>query len=263
MDSSGKPNYLFHLRVTSFFHFGLVLATSNSILDYNNLVYTNCANNKTHENPTSSLSPALSSLFQELVAQSSNSKFFQTYVGDEKNAISGLFQCRGDISNLECHNCVRSLPDMSNTLCGDKIPARVQLSACYLRYENEDKQGGASTSRLESLHNSCSERRATWSGFEELKVQALAELLGCATSSDNKGFCEMKYEDMHVMAECEGTLEACECGECVSNAVEVAQDECRDSVSGQIYVDHCFLSYSYGSYGTPSNKNRGPLRLQL
>ncbi|KAK3012012.1 hypothetical protein RJ639_011143 [Escallonia herrerae] len=66
----------------------------------------------------------------------------------------------------------------------------------------------------------------------------------------------MKYEDMHVMAECEGTLGACECGECVSNAVEVAQDECTDSVSGQIYVDHCFLSYSYGSYWTRSNKNR-------
>ena len=72
-------------------------------------------------------------------------------------------------------------------------------------------------------------------------------VIGCV-GSNSDGFCEKKVEGMKVMAQCEGKMRGYKCGECVSNAVEVAKEECRDSVSAQIYVEGCFLSYSYDYY---------------
>ncbi|KAD4583992.1 hypothetical protein E3N88_21593 [Mikania micrantha] len=49
---------------------------------------------------------------------------------------------------------------------------------------------------------------------------------------------------MYAMGQCVGSLEECECGACVSNAFQVAQDECWGSDSGEVYLQNCFISYS-------------------
>ncbi|CAK9183164.1 unnamed protein product [Ilex paraguariensis] len=197
-------------RVMLFLCFGLLLpAVNTSPEDYNHFVYKHCAN-QTFTDTTSSVPPILSSLFQELVLQSSKFKFFETNVGDDQTAILGRFQCRGDISNDECHNCVNSLPKTSNSWCGYSVRARVQLSGCYIHYEAD----GTETSRLQLFHNTCSESSATSSGFQELRDEAFAALESCVMNGN--GFCDMNYESVHVTAQCEGNLGACDCEQCVS-----------------------------------------------
>lgn len=92
-------------------------------------------------------------------------------------------------------------------------------------------------------------------GFEEMRKAAFGVLESGVVSGD--GFCKTNYELMEVMAQCEGGLGGCECGECVSSAVEIAEGECSGSVSGEIYLAECFLSFAYHPEELhPGNCNR-------
>ncbi|KAM7526682.1 hypothetical protein LguiA_016584 [Lonicera macranthoides] len=250
MDSSTKPSFLLSITLFAFLCFKptLAVAAANSTLNYTNLIYNHCPN-QTPTIPTS----ILSSLFQQLIAQSSQLKFFETIVHHENTAISGLFQCRGDLNFQDCNNCVNRVGKLSNSLCGNTVPARIQLSGCYIRYE---ANSGAVKSRFELLHKNCGESEE-YGGFTEKRDVGFEEVIGCV-GSNSDGFCEKKVEGMKVMAQCEEKMRGCECGECVSNAVEVAKEECRDSVSAQIYVEGCFLSYSYDYYSHGEHQKEHP-----
>lgn len=238
MDSSRNPS-IFQVLIPCFV---LILhSVSALIIDNQKLVYSQCPN-QTSPNP--SHFPLLSNLFQEFIAQSSKSRFFETIVADEKTAISGTFQCRNDLSPDECRSCVSKFPVMSTDACGKNIPARIQLSGCYAHYQ-EEEDGAETNSRPDQLlHMACSKHKIKRSGFEEMKYAAFAALESGVISGN--GFCEMTYESIHVVAQCADSLGKCDCGECVNNAVQIAgEDECRYSVSGEIYLDSCFISYDY------------------
>lgn len=214
--------------------------TSN--LDYKQLVYNHCDNQTSTDHHNESISSVLSDFFQELSEQSSKSKFFATSAGNDKVAVSGLFQCRGDLRNNDCYNCVNKLPEVSNSLCGQSLPARVQLSGCRIHYQAD----GVQTSRLQLLHKACTGKKGS-SGFQERRDAAFAAIKDCILSG--QGFCDEVYESIHVMAQCDGNLGTCDCGECVGTALQIAQEECGYSVSGEIYLDTCFISYGYERNG--------------
>ncbi|XP_019196606.1 PREDICTED: cysteine-rich repeat secretory protein 3-like [Ipomoea nil] len=258
--SSSYPylcNYYLLLNVSLWF--GFIFAETNNY----SLVFTRCPNQTSSAaSPPLLPSPLLSSLFQELVDKSSETSFFHTYVGDDTTAISGRFQCRRDISNRDCHACVNQLPGFSAAFCGQTVPARVQLSGCYLHYEAEELMGADQTSApFQLLHSACSQKRAD-ERSRQLRYQVLAELERCVMNGEienreelERGFCKLRYESMHGVAQCAGNLGHCECGECVNMAAQMALDECGYSASGEIYMDRCFVSYKY-DHGSGSSNGR-------
>lgn len=88
-----------------------------------------------------------------------------------------------------------------------------------------------------------------------MRDHAFAELESGVVEGNHEGFYEGDYgEKMHAMAQCQGDLlgeNERDCGECVRNAVRLAREECGESISGQVYMDGCFMSYSYYPYGIP------------
>ncbi|KDP23729.1 hypothetical protein JCGZ_23562 [Jatropha curcas] len=245
MDSILKP-----IPLVTFILFLTFIKASSLDYYYTSLVYTKCAN-QTHE--ATSHSQVLSSLFQELSAQSSRSKFFKTTSGDEKVGISGLFQCRGDLSNNDCHNCVNKIPELSNSTCKKAVAARLQLNGCYFYYETDGFGDEIATTERELLHEKCSEKKAVSGGFLEVRDAALLAMENGEMIND-KGFYEMDYEFVHVIVQCENDyLGGCDCIECIGNAVEIVKEDCGSSFSGQVYLDKCFLSYSYHPDGKQSN----------
>ncbi|KAL0283997.1 UNVERIFIED_CONTAM: Plasmodesmata-located protein 4 [Sesamum angustifolium] len=236
--------------------FVLILQSVNSTLiidGHHKLIYNQCSNQSTSLNPYRS--SLLSGLFQEFIAQSSQSRFFQTIVADDETAISGRFQCRNDLTPEECRSCVSNFQALSEDLCGKNLPARIQLSGCYVHYQEEDgAEADPGTDRV--LHQACSKHRVKKNGYEEMKYAALAALDSCVVSGN--GFCETTYEAIHVVGQCAGSLRACDCGACVDSAARIAEDECRYSVSGEIYLDGCFVSYEYnGGHGFGSYSFEG------
>ncbi|XVF57070.1 hypothetical protein PTKIN_Ptkin06aG0174100 [Pterospermum kingtungense] len=253
MDSNFKQLSLLSQTLTLLaFSQILILPNAETSSEYSTLIYKNCTS-QTFTDSTRSHTEALSSFYQELITKSSHKKFYKTTTGDENNGISGLFQCRGDLSNNECYKCITSLPEMSNTLCNKAVSARIQLHGCYVHYEAD--QFTEESSKYELLHKICDEKKAVALGFEEVRDAAFAAVESGVVDGD--GYYKENYELLQVIAQCEGDLGPCDCGTCVGTAVQIAQEECGTSLSGQIYMDHCFVGYGYYPDGIPDKINQG------
>ncbi|KAK7278213.1 hypothetical protein RJT34_23238 [Clitoria ternatea] len=225
----------------------LFLPSSIPVSDYSTLVYKSCASQTFNDPLSQSYSQTLNSLFQQLIAQSSQHKFYKTIEPvNDVTTISGLFQCRYDISNEDCFGCVNTLPHMSNTLCSDSISARVQLHGCYIQYTTEElpeTTGPESKSNSNLLHKECGQQVVDYVKFKELLEEAFVALQSGVVNSNR--YYSMNYESVQLMAQCEGDSDPCDCSNCVSDAVQVAKDECGTSLSAEIYLDKCFMSYIY------------------
>ncbi|KAE9455514.1 hypothetical protein C3L33_12578, partial [Rhododendron williamsianum] len=217
---------------------------SESAPDYSTLVYKGCARQSISD-PSGVYSQALSALFGSLISQSSKANFFKSTTGSGQTTISGIFQCRGDLSNVDCYNCVSKLPILIDKLCGSPIAARIQLLGCYLHYE---VSGFTQISGMEMLFKSCSGKSGGGNGFGESRDTAFSALV---SGMGNGLFYTTSFQSVFVLGQCEGDLGAADCGNCVKNAVQRAQVECGSSVSGQVYLNKCFVSYSYYANGVP------------
>lgn len=238
MNSQTKPFTLLHLLLLLFTTLTLTPPTQ-STPDYTTLVYKGCANQRLPD-PT-----PLSSLYTTLISQSTTSKFFKT----TQSTITALFQCRGDLTNIDCHNCITQIPTLIKNLCGSNPSpnaARIQLLGCYMHYEAD---GFPQISGLELLYKKCGPTSGGGPGFAERRGAAFAALEGGFAGGG--GFYATSYEGVYVVGQCEGDLGSEDCGKCVKSGVERGEVECGGSVFGQIYLHKCFVGYSYYPNGVP------------
>ncbi|XP_058744117.1 plasmodesmata-located protein 2-like isoform X2 [Vicia villosa] len=228
------------------FTFLLFLPSSLQVSNHNTLVYKTCST-QTFNHP--SYSQSLTSLFHQLITQSSQHKFFKTNQAiDDNTFLSGFFQCRNDINKIDCFTCLTSLlpHHISNTLCNDSTSARLQLEGCYVQYQTEQFQ---ETTIHESKNNNIFHKVCGvlvveyYVEFKELMDEAFMILENGIINSD--GFYATSYKKVKLMAQCGGDLSTCACSECVGDAVMVAREECGSSVSAEIYLDNCFIRYTY------------------
>ncbi|KAF5181954.1 Cysteine-rich repeat secretory protein [Thalictrum thalictroides] len=210
-----------------------------SASDNTNLVYKGCAN-QTFSDP--GYTQTLSALFDSLIAQSTKTKYFKTTSGGGQTSITGLFQCRGDLSQNDCAKCVSKIAEMTTQLCGNTVAGRVQLMGCYGLYEIS---GFPQVSGYQMLFKTCSRSQAAGSGFEERRDTAFSTMENGILSSNNGGFSAISYQSLYVLGQCEGTLSSGDCANCVKSAVQQAQVECGSSISGQVYLHKCYMSYAY------------------
>ncbi|KAF6156412.1 hypothetical protein GIB67_009070 [Kingdonia uniflora] len=231
----------------------LPISKPSSETSYTTLVYKGCAN-QTFSDPSGVYSQTLSSLFDSLITQSSKSNFFKTTSsgGGGGTSITGLYQCRGDLSNGDCNNCVSKIPEISSRLCGKTVAGRIQLSGCYALYE---VSGFPQISGVEMLYKMCSRTQAEGSGFETRRDTAFMNMEN--GMGNGKGFYATSYESLYVLGQCEGSLSTGDCGECVKTAVQRAQVECGSSIAGQVYLHKCYMSYTYYPNGVPKEHSSG------
>ncbi|XP_062022849.1 plasmodesmata-located protein 2-like [Rosa rugosa] len=232
--------------------FFTILASFPSVItaaDYTALVYKGCANQK-FQDSNGIYTQNLKSLFNSLVSSAQQQKtFFTTTSGDSTNAIMGLYQCRGDLSTADCATCVTKLPSLAQKYCEKAIAARVQLSGCYLRYE---LSGFKQVSGTQLLYKICGSSRSSGSAEFEKKRDSAFDKLEGGIKNGSVLFYTGSYELVYVLGQCEGDLSNSDCGDCVKSATEQADSECGDSVSGQIYLHKCYISYSYYANGLPT-----------
>ncbi|XP_057741899.1 plasmodesmata-located protein 3-like [Arachis stenosperma] len=231
----------------------LLLLPVSDAADNTSLVYKVCSDEKLHD-PSGVYSQNLKSLLVSLVSQSSQKPFFTTNSGTgQNNMIMGLYQCRGDLSNTACYNCVSKVPYILDNLCGKVVAARIQLSDCYLRYE---VVGYKQVPETQLLYKVCGSKQANGDGgdgFEEKRESAFGMVEnGVKSSNGGKLFYKGSYQSLNVMGQCEGDLAIDDCGDCVKSAEEQAKAECGDSFQAQIYLHKCFLSYSFYPEGVSS-----------
>ncbi|PWA63471.1 cysteine-rich repeat secretory protein 11 [Artemisia annua] len=70
--------------------------------------------------------------FRTLVDQSKSNKFDQTIVVNTAISVSGLYQCRANLSQTDCKTCVEKLTDIIPTQCK---AATAKVVDCNMTYE--------------------------------------------------------------------------------------------------------------------------------
>ncbi|KGN61291.1 plasmodesmata-located protein 2 [Cucumis sativus] len=252
MKAINKSPHIFYLLLV------LIIPNCHSEPDHNALVYHHCTNN--NQPPTStSMSETLSSLFESLIKQSTNSTFHRQTTAQTGVPISAEYQCRGDMSLMGCKSCVTQLGILSNRFCTGAKTGRVQLRGCYVRYEadgeeEKDEEYG------ELVHKECGEREVGGGsgGYEAAALWEVEE--GILRSGS--GYYEGRKEGVRAVAQCEGALLGlgCDCAECVSRAVEVLRQDCRGSLDGSVYLGGCYVTYyTYHLLGGKKNGSSGKL----
>ncbi|KAI3974868.1 hypothetical protein MKX01_004979 [Papaver californicum] len=230
--------------------------SSKSAPDYVTVVYKGCANQTFSDTTGGGVYPqTLSGLFTSLISQSSKTKFFKTSAGGGSGSVSftGLFQCRGDLSNGDCYSCVSKLPKILDNMCGKTIAGRVQLYGCYVSYAVSNFP---EISGVQMLYKTCGRSQASGVGFEERRDTAFASVADGIVNQQN-GFYTAQYQSVYVLAQCEGDLSTNDCGECVKTVVQKSQVECGSSISGQIYLNKCYMTYTYYPNGISKNSSPG------
>ncbi|XP_022760354.1 cysteine-rich repeat secretory protein 3-like isoform X3 [Durio zibethinus] len=105
------------------------------------------------------------------------------------------------------------------------------------------------TTGMEMLFKTCGATNVAGTGFEERRDTAFSVLENGVVSSH--GFYTTNYQSVYLLGQCEGDVGDSDCGDCIKSAVQRAQVECGSSISGQIYLHKCFISYSYYPNGVP------------
>lgn len=246
----GMTRKFFSLSSLCLFTVFAVFLSRISAPDTTSLVYKGCADQKLQD-PSGIYSQNLKSLLDSLVGQSAQKAFYSTTSGGGQNAIMGLYQCRGDLTNSECYKCVSKIPDMLDKLCGQVVAVRVQLNGCYLRYEIV---GFKQVSGTQLLYKICGSIQASGSGFEERRDTAFG-MVENGVKSGGSLFYTGSYQSLYVLGQCEGDLANDDCGDCVKSAEDQAKSECGDSISAQIYLQKCYISYSFYPSGVPSESS--------
>ncbi|KAL6648826.1 hypothetical protein ACP70R_013050 [Stipagrostis hirtigluma subsp. patula] len=221
--------------------------------DLEALIYKGCANQSF---PGGAVPPTVSALSASLSAQSASTKFYKTSSSSAaapSASVFGLFQCRGDLSGTDCAACVSRAMASWADVCGASVAARVQLAGCLALYE---VSGFPQVSGVQMLFKTCGTGSGGGGDFEMRRDTAFAQLEGGVAASSG-GFVATSYQAVYAMAQCEGDLSKGDCGQCVTQAVQHVEVECGGAPSGQVYLDKCYISYSYYPHGVPHGGGLG------
>lgn len=100
------------------------------------VIYSECSDRK-----ISSSSPYQYNL-NSLLTSLTNSATFTTYanftasIASPLYPVSGIYQCRADLSFSDCESCVKQAVSQLPSLCSSSESATVQLQGCLLQYGN-------------------------------------------------------------------------------------------------------------------------------
>lgn len=111
------------------------------------------------------------------------------------------------------------------------------------------------TSDTELLYKVCGSGRASGSGFDS-RLESAFEQIEKGVGS-GKGFYSGEFESVFVLGQCEGDLGGGECVNCVKTAVENGRSSCGSSLSGQVFLSKCYISYTYYPNGVPGSGTGG------
>ncbi|CAL4928973.1 unnamed protein product [Urochloa decumbens] len=224
-----------------------------SCADLDALIYKGCANQSF---PGGALPPTVAALSSALSGQAGSTKFYKTSspsTAGSSTSVFGLFQCRGDLSGSDCASCVSHATSSWRDVCGASVAARVQLAGCLALYE---VSGFPQVSGVQMLFKTCGTGSGGAGDFEMRRDTAFAALEGGVATSTG-GFVATSYQAVYAMAQCEGDLSTGDCGQCVTQAVQHVEVECGGAPSGQVYLDKCYISYSYYPHGVPHGGGTG------
>ncbi|XP_041999597.1 plasmodesmata-located protein 6-like [Salvia splendens] len=223
-----------------------------STCSWESMIYVGCTQVK--YNPGSPYESSLNSVLASLVnsASLSNYNTFKIPTDDNNDAVSGLYQCRGDLSSSDCHSCVANAISRIGGYCMGTCGGALQLDGCFIKYDNASFVGALDKTVV-------SRKCGPPSGAGNERDAVLAYLGG---GGGGQYFRVGGSGRVQGVVQCEQDLSSGQCDECLSEAIQRLRTECATSPWGDVFLAKCYARYSVSQtqaaatgYARPSSES--------
>ncbi|XP_028115231.1 plasmodesmata-located protein 6-like [Camellia sinensis] len=194
----------------------------------------------------------VNSLLSSLV----NSASFATYnnfkvsvPGSGPNdTVYGLFQCRGDLQNSDCRDCVSHAVSQLGILCVNSAGGALQLEGCFVKYDN--------TSFLGVEDKSVVMKKCGPSMGYDSDALTRRDGLMDYLASGGQYYRVGGSGKVQGVAQCVQDLSPSECQDCLSEAIGRLKSDCGSAAWGDMFLGKCYARYSErGGYSNNGSNN--------
>ncbi|XP_027097687.1 plasmodesmata-located protein 6-like [Coffea arabica] len=165
----------------------------------------------------------------------------------QSDVVYGLYQCRGDLSNDDCHDCIVHAVSQLGGICADTSGGALQLDGCFVKYDNisflgvEDK-----TVVMKKCGPSI--------GYNSDSLTRRDAVLGYLTAG-GQYFRVGGSGNVQGIVQCVQDLSMGQCQDCVSEAIGRLKNECGTSPWGDMFLAKCYARYSESGYHSGSDNS--------
>ncbi|XP_054776521.1 cysteine-rich receptor-like protein kinase 44 [Prosopis cineraria] len=172
--------------------------------------------------------------------------FYNTTVGENSDAVHGLFQCHGSATVPACQTCVSDGIKKILQRCPNNTGAVAWFENCWLHYSDEYF---FSTMQEQPQQIVVNARNATdTTSFMNLLGETLTVVAKEASEGGSKKFAtkEVKYspfQTLYTLAQCTKDISEIECRNCLGNSISNLPTCCNGNVGGVTQKPSCVLRY--------------------
>ncbi|KAL1556535.1 plasmodesmata-located protein 6-like [Salvia divinorum] len=192
-------------------------------------------------NPASPYQSNLNSILTSIVNSASYANYNNFKISlPGSDVVYGLFQCRGDLGNADCRQCVSDAVARLGATCSGATGGAMQLEGCFVRFDNvsfvgvedktvaADKCGPLVGDDSDVLARRDSVLSYLGAGAEFYRVSGAGKVQG--------------------VAQCVQDLSVGECQDCLSEAIQRLRTECGSAAWGDMFFAKCYARYSQRGY---------------
>ncbi|KAL3501960.1 hypothetical protein ACH5RR_036409 [Cinchona calisaya] len=165
----------------------------------------------------------------------------------QSDIVYGLFQCRGDLNNNDCHDCVVHAVSKLGTVCVDTSGGALQLDGCFVKYDNVSFLGVEDKTIV-------MKRCGPSTGYDSDSLTRRDAVLEYLTAG-GQYFRVGGSGNVQGMVQCVQDLDMGKCQDCVSEAIGRLKNECGTSPLGDMFLAKCYARYSESGYHSGSDNN--------
>ncbi|QHO04821.1 Cysteine-rich receptor-like protein kinase [Arachis hypogaea] len=236
--------FLWFFLLSFFISFTTTRAQSSSP----NYVGDDCKNS-TEESLTSGFKTNLNSILSWLSSDAATSKGYNhTAIGTAtRDAVYGLYDCRGDVTGTFCQFCVSTAASDIVQHCPNRSSAVIWYNYCILRYSNHDFFGNLTITPswqfpgTKNSTNSTQELQKAETYMQSLIKNATVEtnLLYAMGEFNSGGSSGERYG----FVQCSRDLTSDQCRQCLNAMLDQVPKCCASKVGWQVLAPSCLIKY--------------------
>ncbi|KAH6773905.1 plasmodesmata-located protein 6 [Perilla frutescens var. hirtella] len=239
---SSPPRVVFLILILS----QLASCWSSSL---NSFIYVGCSQLK--YNPGSPYESNVNSVLTSILNSASYANYNNFKISLPGSAaddvVYGLFQCRGDLSGSDCHECVTNALGRLGSTCVGASGGALQLEGCFVRYDNTSFVGAPDKT---VVSDKCGPLIADDSDVLTRRDAVLSYL-----EAGGQFFRVSGSGKVQGVAQCVQDLSATECQDCLSDAIQRLKTQCGSSTWGDMFLAKCYARYSERGYTSKSEND--------
>ncbi|XP_019089321.1 PREDICTED: cysteine-rich receptor-like protein kinase 10 isoform X2 [Camelina sativa] len=169
--------------------------------------------------------------------------FQNATVGQAPERVTGLFNCRGDVSLEVCRSCVEFSVNETFTRCPNERDVTLYYDQCILRYSNRNILSTLNTDGGIILYNT-QNVTSNQERFKDLLLstlsQAATEAAGSSRKFDGRKANLTTFQTLYGFVQCTPDLTRQECLRCLQQTINGLP---TDKIGGRLVVPSCSSRY--------------------